>query len=679
MKQNLSIQIIIGIIIGAFLAIYFPSLITYLKPIGTAFVMLMQMPVLLFMLCSIIVGIGHLDLKDGKLLFGYSLIFLLGSWLITRLSTFIIPLAFPPFHAVDKFSSPGANYQSISLIDTFIPQNPFKSLAQGSLSSVIVFAIFFAIALSRVKKPTPLLNSFKAAQEAAMIIVNWIVKLSLLGSLCLSASATQSIAMTNIPEIRFYYYAFIFGTIFVSSLLIPLIVTIFTPTSYRQLMSPILPALLLAFISGNAVITLPLVLSSLQRHMPLLGFDKQKFRGFINTLVPLTFTFPISAKLFNVLFIYFTSWYYSSDALTPDIIELSTLSLLTSFGSSPEGIGYLLDSVHLPKDAIDLFIPTMPITAKFMALANVASIVSMCFFTVSSWEKRLTFNFKKLLITLAIATMGYGAWFLLINSLNTPVPQKTPAYLRQNISDPLPYKIIEDIKKISPLKSKHVFSHIKKSKTLRVGFSSDNMPYSYFNAQHDLVGFDIELMHGLAKDLGLRSINFVNYQNDPANLLESGLIDIAVSALRPQKNLLNTISISQPYLIGSYVLITPDYLNSDAKNIDPNTPIFTIENFQQQASQLFPHSTIKIIKNIQEFLIRENPKLLLWALPEALTITTIYPQYSIIEDDRFPSDYLTFAAPSHTDQWTKFINNWIELKKSQGVIEQLYKKWFLFK
>jgi ABC-type amino acid transport substrate-binding protein len=39
--------------------------------------------------------------------------------------------------------------------------------------------------------------------------------------------------------------------------------------------------------------------------------------------------------------------------------------------------------------------------------------------------------------------------------------------------------------------------------TLRVGYLPDNLPATYFNGAGKLVGFDAEMAHTLARDLGV--------------------------------------------------------------------------------------------------------------------------------------------------------------------------------
>ena len=52
--------------------------------------------------------------------------------------------------------------------------------------------------------------------------------------------------------------------------------------------------------------------------------------------------------------------------------------------------------------------------------------------------------------------------------------------------------------------SKPMLEVIRKRGALRVGYFPTALPYSYFNASGDLVGFDVEMAHKLATELNLR-------------------------------------------------------------------------------------------------------------------------------------------------------------------------------
>ena len=103
--KDLGTQIFLAIILGIIFAIVNPSASLSLLPLGKAYVMLLQMPILFFMSCSIIVGVAQLTLKDAKIIFTYAVIFLALSWVITKLSIFLIPLGFPDLDSTRKFVS----------------------------------------------------------------------------------------------------------------------------------------------------------------------------------------------------------------------------------------------------------------------------------------------------------------------------------------------------------------------------------------------------------------------------------------------------------------------------------------------------------------------------------------------------------------------------------------------
>ena len=40
---------------------------------------------------------------------------------------------------------------------------------------------------------------------------------------------------------------------------------------------------------------------------------------------------------------------------------------------------------------------------------------------------------------------------------------------------------------------------------LRVGYNPDRLPFTFFNTAGDLVGFDVEMAHRLARELGVNT------------------------------------------------------------------------------------------------------------------------------------------------------------------------------
>jgi ABC-type amino acid transport substrate-binding protein len=81
--------------------------------------------------------------------------------------------------------------------------------------------------------------------------------------------------------------------------------------------------------------------------------------------------------------------------------------------------------------------------------------------------------------------------------VHAPVPAEV---LKQVAPNPVPLK---------PQQSR--LDRIRERKVIRVGFNPDDLPFSYFNAEGKLVGFDIDMAYSLAGDLGV-SIEFVPFE-----------------------------------------------------------------------------------------------------------------------------------------------------------------------
>jgi Na+/H+-dicarboxylate symporter len=684
--KGLSVQIILGIGAGLLIGFFFKEQAQSLAPLGRAFIMLLQMPVLIFMFCSIIVGIGSMSLGDAKRIFTYTLIFLAGSYAFTKMSISLIPMALPPIKHIHRFASPESQGSELGLINAFIPENPFKSFADGTVPAVVVFGIFFAVALLRVKNRWPLLKNFASAQEASMVIVGWVTKLSFFGVLAITASSAHQIGHIAFPELKYYYFAFIFGSVFVSVIMLPLLVTVFLPIAYHRLMAPLMPALLLALITGNIVITLPLVLSALSINMKECGFFDGKLQGVTSTLVPLTVNFPVSGKLLNLIFIYFISWHYQDDMQRTEELELSFMGFLTSFGSAEGGVSYLLNTLKLPIDAMALFEASLAITGKFIAFARVASISALCFFTVSSFEHRLTFKPKTLVVGLAVVLISFSSWFFVMG-LQKPIDEEQNPFQILTIEQPVKNTIVTDTTSLpSRLAGESsLLEAIRASKILRVGFNVNTKPFAYFNRKGDLVGHDIELAHLLAKDLGVELI-FVPFEfGQLATLLNNHTIDIAMSAVSITNERLTQINFSESYARSEHVLVTKDFnlKNFDQKSkIDGKSGVVIAalrgSSFLGQAKARFSSKSIVEIDNYDDFIALGDTSLLYWATPQAAHWTMVNPQFGLIKlPDDMTYDELAFAMPNNAHDFISYINQWLNLQKSNDVLDHLYKKWVL--
>ena len=146
-RSGLAKQIVIGLLLGVATGFFLGD---YARPfgiVGKAYVGLLQMTILPYMVFSLIAGIGQLSYKKAARLARTAGLMLVGSWLLAFGVVFLMPLAFPSSE-VGSFYSPNlVQAAEVDFIDLYIPVNPFSSLARTIVPAVTVFSIATGIAL----------------------------------------------------------------------------------------------------------------------------------------------------------------------------------------------------------------------------------------------------------------------------------------------------------------------------------------------------------------------------------------------------------------------------------------------------------------------------------------------------------------------------------------------------
>lgn len=139
-RLSLSKTILLGLVLGVLCGIFFGEHCKGLAVIGHAFIKLLQMTILPYIVLSLIVGIGSLSYDTAKLLAGKAGLLLLLFWGIGLAVIFVMSLSFPPMKSASFFSSSLVKPQTgINFLDLFIPSNPFRSMADNIIPAVVLF------------------------------------------------------------------------------------------------------------------------------------------------------------------------------------------------------------------------------------------------------------------------------------------------------------------------------------------------------------------------------------------------------------------------------------------------------------------------------------------------------------------------------------------------------------
>ena len=178
---SLSTQILIGLALGVFLGFFLGEKASIFAIIGKAYVGLIQMSILPYMVVSLMLGIGSLSYeKAGRLALTGGIV-LVASWLLAFTIVFLMPLAFPSIKAGSFFSASLVEIAEVDFIDLYIPVNPFSSLARTVVPAAAVFSVAFGVALIGVENKRSLREILTAISKTLTRIAMMVVKITPIG------------------------------------------------------------------------------------------------------------------------------------------------------------------------------------------------------------------------------------------------------------------------------------------------------------------------------------------------------------------------------------------------------------------------------------------------------------------------------------------------------------------
>lgn len=310
-KVSLGLQLLIALILGVLVALIWPQFSAFYQFLGQAFISLINMVIIPLVFPVVVVAVaGVIGKKSFGKLLTKSLLYFFG---VTTAITFIFVFAayYLGFGQGVNIGQAGASIdgiaKSIQLDDfllSFIPSNIVKSLSEGALLPIIVFAIFLGFGLGSLKeeKTQKAVELLQIWIEAIYKIVGVIVKLSPIG---IFGFIAKDVATTGVDKL-IGLGQFVAGTYLayavLALLIFPLIALVFR-VPYLKSLQRIWSLLALAFVSGSSSVVLPPLLKDLKKQ----GHDEHV----IDLVVPLGYTFNLegAAVYFSVATVFIAHAY----------------------------------------------------------------------------------------------------------------------------------------------------------------------------------------------------------------------------------------------------------------------------------------------------------------------------------------------------------------------------------
>jgi Na+/H+-dicarboxylate symporter len=270
-----------------------------------------------------------------------------------------------------------------SWLVSLIPSNPIAAAANGSMVQLILFTLFFALAVARISPEgrASVVGFFQALGDAMLALVRWVVLVAPIGVFALVLPLAARAGATFVGAIGFYIVAYSVACLVVSLLCYP-VVAIVGRIPIARFAKAALPAQLIAFSSSSSIASLPALVESAERGLDL----PQRVTGFV---LPLAVSlFKLAGPVSWTIGALFVGWFYGVSLHARELATIAFAAVFLAFavpgiprgafimltplfvtiGLPPEGIGILIAVDAIP----DTFATVLNVTGDLAATALVA-------------------------------------------------------------------------------------------------------------------------------------------------------------------------------------------------------------------------------------------------------------------------------------------------------------------
>jgi proton glutamate symport protein len=247
------------------------------------------------------------------------------------------------------------------------------------------------------------------------------------------------------------------------------------------------------------------------------------------------------------------------------------------------------------------------------------------------------------------------------------------------VPDPLP----------APAADSSVLAAVRERGRVRVGYVDGQAPYSFRNARGELVGFDVEMAHALAADLGVTLELAPVPREGLAAALEAGRYDLVMGGVFMTTRRTGQLDFSPPYLDETLAFVVEDHRRAEFSNAAwirerdglrvaaPDLPYFLVALKRQ-----FPNLTVVPIpmRDVEKLLTGHGEPVdaLCLTAERGSFLTLLHPAFSVAVPQplqiRLP---LAYPVARHDLEMTRYLATWITIKQADGTIKELYAHWIL--
>ncbi len=373
------------------------AIVSVAAPIGTIFINLIRMTVIPLVVSMLVASVGSMAAsralgRAGWRAAALALVLLvmaasialaiarpvLAAWPIdaSAATTVRHPLAAAPV-TVNKPGESQFSRVAQWAID-LVPDNVVKAAAEGAMLPVIVFALLFGVALSRVgeARRVSVLRVADGVAEVMQRLVAGILELAPIGVFALAVPLVSRLGVSVAGALVAYVALVVALTVLVGVVLIYPVGILAGPMSAREFIAFCAPAQAVAFASRSSLAALPAMVETAERaRLPAV------VSGFVLPIA--ASVFRLGAAVAQTVGVLFLARLYGMTLSAPELATVAFTVVITTFavpgipGGSIIAMTPVLAAVHLPIEGIGILLAVDTIPDMFRTTENVTGSMTL--------------------------------------------------------------------------------------------------------------------------------------------------------------------------------------------------------------------------------------------------------------------------------------------------------------
>lgn len=396
--MNLSTRVLISLSLGLASGVgfslaqdpFFPSLPTWIEPIGTLWVNAIRMTVIPLLMGLLVTAIAGQDSAGIAASLGGKT---LGLFVLMIIATSSYTLIFaPPLIALLNIDADASRALLASTdvaaatttdlppfrdwLVNLIPTNPFRAAADGSILPLMIFTALFAAALLYISEShrTLIVKFFAAIKDAMFVLIGWIMALAPIGIFALVFPLAATLGVAAITALG-SFIVIACGLIVGMTLLLYPLATVVGRLPLLHFARTVAPVQVIGFSTRSSLATLPATIAATEK----LGISSKTSGVVLPVAVTL---FKFASPVGRIAGTYFIASLYGIELGFPEMVVIALAIGLFSFYSPGIPSGGLLimapvyTSLGLPVAGIGILIAIDLIVDMFITAANVTANVT---------------------------------------------------------------------------------------------------------------------------------------------------------------------------------------------------------------------------------------------------------------------------------------------------------------